>query len=402
MAKRKTAPKTRSTRSTKSPNKNKNKNKKINFASKFKRTTLVIFALVFANVGALTLVFSQASSSGLSNSVEIDQYNRINNHRASHGKGALYRSGCITDFARIHAKTMSDKDNLHHSNYGPSVSYACSDGSNWTAMAENVGLSYVGSAGLMGASASVFQEYLNSPGHHATIDDSGNYRFNFVGTAGYQSSNNKLWTVQIYATCNNCAGRWDDAPSYAGEPSSNTPAPETISSYSFGESTDIGLICDWDGDGVDTPGVYRPSNNNFYIKNSHGGGNADITFKFGQAGDVPICGDWDGNGTDTVGIVRGNTWYLRNSNSGGNAEISFSYGKTSDSPIVGDWDGNGTDTIGIVRGNTWYLRNSNSGGKAQVSFSYGQSTDYRLSGAAKAGIKSDNAIVRRGNVFYLR
>ena len=31
-------------------------------------------------------------------------------------------------------------------------------------------------------------------------------------------------------------------------------------------------------------------------------GFATIVFDFGQAGDQPIAGDWDGDGIDTIGI----------------------------------------------------------------------------------------------------
>ncbi len=440
MAKRKTTAKSRSARSTKSSN----KNKKINFASKYKRSTLVIFALVFANIGALTLVFSQASSSGLSNSVEVDQYNRINNHRASHGKGALYRSGCITDFARVHAKKMGDQRNLHHSNYGPGVSYACSDGSNWTAMAENVGKSYVGSGGLSASSASVFQAYLNSSGHHANIDDSSNYRFNFVGTAGYQNSYGELWTVHIYVTCTNCGGKWKSVPTNAGEPSSSTTSTATpagadhaavkrgntyylsaghsggtYKSFGFGDSSDIPVFCDWNGDGIDTPGVYRRSNSNFYISNqftSFGASDSSkkqFSFGNGGLGDIPVCGDWNGDGIDTVGVYRPgeSRFYLTDNFTSYGASTSkrtFTFGRgTTDIPVIGDWNGDGKDTVGVYRpkeGGRWYLTNefsSYGSSTSKYTFLYGQTTgDEPITGDWNNNGK-DTVGVQRGATFYL-
>ncbi|MBW3548070.1 MAG: L,D-transpeptidase family protein, partial [Actinobacteria bacterium] len=89
-------------------------------------------------------------------------------------------------------------------------------------------------------------------------------------------------------------------------------------------------------------------------------------------------GDWNGDGIDTPGVVRGATWYLSNSNSGGHAHIAFAYGNAGDRPLVGDWNGDGIDTPGVVRGATWYLSNSNTGGHAHIAFAYGNAGDRLL------------------------
>ncbi len=91
-------------------------------------------------------------------------------------------------------------------------------------------------------------------------------------------------------------------------------------------------MCDWDGDGVSTPGVVR--GNSWFVRNSNTAGVADSTFTYGNPGDTPICGDWNGNGTDTPGVVRGNTWHLRNSNTTGVADITFTFGNLGDTPRV--------------------------------------------------------------------
>jgi hypothetical protein len=100
----------------------------------------------------------------------------------------------------------------------------------------------------------------------------------------------------------------------------------------------------------------------WYLRNSNSGGVANVSFGYGRDTDFPICGDWNGDGIDTPGVVRGNVWYLRNSNTGGAANISFGYGHATDYPIVGDWNGDGITTPGVMRGNTWYLRNSKPAG----------------------------------------
>ncbi len=54
---------------------------------------------------------------------------------------------------------------------------------------------------------------------------------------------------------------------------------------------------DWDGDGVDTPGMYR-SGGYWYLVNSHRGGSADWTFGWPLTRSLSLSGDWDGDGAD--------------------------------------------------------------------------------------------------------
>jgi hypothetical protein len=169
----------------------------------------------------------------------------------------------------------------------------------------------------------------------------------------------------------------------------------------YGSASDTALFGDWDGDGVDTPGIKR--GNTYYLRNSNTSGVADISFVFGDSTDTPVVGDWDGNGTETIGIRRGNTYYLRNSNTSGVADVSFVYGGPADSPIVGDWDGDGTDTIGIKRGNFYYLRNSNTSGVADIAFQFGADTDAAVVGDWNSNGSDSVGIYRAATgIFYLR
>ncbi len=169
--------------------------------------------------------------------------------------------------------------------------------------------------------------------------------------------------------------------------------------FTYGLSSDIPLMCDWDGDGTRTPGVFR--NGVWYIKDTVGGGAADHAFSYGMGGDTPLCGDWDGNGTETVGVRRGATWYLRNTNDTGISNIAFTYGLASDTPLVGDWDGNGTDTPGVFRGGSWYLRNSNDTGPSNIAFTYGLASDTPVVGDWDAN-GTDTPGIFRGGGWFLR
>jgi len=171
----------------------------------------------------------------------------------------------------------------------------------------------------------------------------------------------------------------------------------------YGLGGDYPIAGDWDGDGVDSIGIYR--NGIFYLRNSNSVGFADLTFAFGAPGDQPVAGDWNGDGIDTIGVYRSSTgtFYLRNSNTPGNPDMIFSLGVPGDVGIAGDWTGKGYDTTGVFRpsNGALYLKNKNETGFADVQINYGVGGDKPVTGDWNDdGI--DTIGVLRGNVFYLR
>ncbi|MEY2433600.1 MAG: hypothetical protein QOC92_3325, partial [Acidimicrobiaceae bacterium] len=146
----------------------------------------------------------------------------------------------------------------------------------------------------------------------------------------------------------------------------------------FGDVGDVPICGDWDGDGIDTPGVFR--NGVFFVRNSLDSGPADIVIGYGDPGDTPVVGDWDGDGKDTIGIFRGGPFFLRNSLTTGVADVTFGYADPTDKPFVGDWDGDGKDTIGVFRSGIWFLRNTNTTGMADQTFAYGLPDDVPVVG----------------------
>ncbi|NIP96305.1 MAG: hypothetical protein GWO24_23880, partial [Akkermansiaceae bacterium] len=85
---------------------------------------------------------------------------------------------------------------------------------------------------------------------------------------------------------------------------------------------DVAFAGDFDGDGIDTVGVYRPSSGRVFISNSQVTSVAEQDFFFGAPGDVFVAGDWDSDGIDSVGVVRpaADTFFFRNTNDQGVAD----------------------------------------------------------------------------------
>jgi hypothetical protein len=148
-------------------------------------------------------------------------------------------------------------------------------------------------------------------------------------------------------------------------------------------------MCDWDGDGVETPGLYRQSDGYVYLRNSNTVGIADIKFFFGNPGDVPIAGDFNNDGFDTVSIYRpsNQTFYIINKLGSGDAglgaaDFSYVFGDPGDKPFVGDFDGDGVETVGLHRESTGlvYFRNTHTQGNADAQFVFGDPGDRLIAG----------------------
>ena len=179
--------------------------------------------------------------------------------------------------------------------------------------------------------------------------------------------------------------------------SARTSGPADFS-FTYGDTGDIAVNGDWDGNGSRTPGVFR--NGTWYLRNTNTGGGADLTFGFGSPGDIPVVGDWNQDGIETVGIFRAGRWYLRNSNSGGPADGVFTFGNPTDVPVVGDWNQDGTDTLGVFRSGVWYLTHRFDSGVAEGSFRYGNPTDTPVVGDWNSDL-TDTLGVVRGGTWYL-
>lgn len=203
----------------------------------------------------------------------------------------------------------------------------------------------------------------------------------------------------------------------------------------YGVPGDTPLFGDWDGDGVATPGMYRPSNGFAYLTNtlpangSVAVADPALTFFYGVPQDQVFVGDWDGDGADSLGIARYGKLFLRNQNSTGVADIEFWFGEPGDVAFggnsdadpadevfvyrpstgtvyytdnlpnggaavpagsfsigavdaltVGDWDGDNIDTVGMQIGGMVRLKNSNTTGPHDVEYAWGDASWMPVSG----------------------
>lgn len=126
------------------------------------------------------------------------------------------------------------------------------------------------------------------------------------------------------------------------------PVP-TDYDFWFGNAGDRAFGGDADGDGKDAVFLYRASDGFVYYTNQTPVGpgavaaTADFYF-FGVASDVFVSGDWNQDGIDTAGIYRpsNTTVYLSNTNAGGGSpaptDVSYFWGSGSWTPVAGRWE----------------------------------------------------------------
>ncbi len=180
----------------------------------------------------------------------------------------------------------------------------------------------------------------------------------------------------------------------------------TTNGFYYGTPGDLAVACDWNGDGIDTVGLYRPGDGFLYLRNSNTQGPGETEIFYGEPSDIPVCGDWDGDGIETVGVYRPRnaTFYLRNSNTQGFADVQFIFGNPGDIPFAGDWDGDGIDTVGLYRQSTGfvYITDENAFGIADFEAFYGNPGDRFVVGDWDGNGRDSFGIFRPSDTtFYL-
>ncbi len=128
-----------------------------------------------------------------------------------------------------------------------------------------------------------------------------------------------------------------------------------------------------------TIGMFRPANGFFYLRFTNAPCFADRDFFYGLADDAPVIGDWNGDGVETIGVFRNGQFFLRNSNAPGLPDIVAAFGSAGDAPLAGDWNGDGRDTIGAFRvtgqSAQFFLSEANASGPLPAPINYGLASD---------------------------
>lgn len=158
------------------------------------------------------------------------------------------------------------------------------------------------------------------------------------------------------------------------------------SSVTYGQSGDIPVRADWNGDGSLDAAVFRPSTGQWHIRNVG-------SFSYGQSGDIPVPGDYDGNGSIEAAVYRPSTgaWHVR-------GLFSVTYGNAGDVPVPADYNNDGTLDIAVFRPGTneWHIRN-------QYSITYGQSGDIPVQADWNSDGYADVAVFRPSTgAWYIR
>ena len=128
----------------------------------------------------------------------------------------------------------------------------------------------------------------------------------------------------------------------------------------FGQSGDIPVVADYDGDGKADIAIFRPSSGQWWIQRSTAG---LIAFQFRKLHDKPVQGDYTGDGKADVAFFRPSTgeWFvLRSENL---SFYSFPFGTNGDDPAPGDYDGDGKTDAAVFRpsNSTWFIERTTAG-----------------------------------------
>jgi hypothetical protein len=131
----------------------------------------------------------------------------------------------------------------------------------------------------------------------------------------------------------------------------------------FGNSTDLPVVGDWNGDGIDTIGVYNSTTGVFSLSDSNTSPTTTYAVTFGNPGDTPFAGKWVSTAThDGIGVYRDSNGilYQKNVLSTGVDDYYAVFGNAGDKGFAGDWNGNGLDSVGVYRSSnqSWYLTNN--------------------------------------------
>ena len=147
---------------------------------------------------------------------------------------------------------------------------------------------------------------------------------------------------------------------------------------------------DFNGDGLTDVSVYRPSDSNWWIRDSDSWANRAV--KWGTTGDQPIPSDYDGDRKTDLAVFRASVggWVILNS---ATSTVSFhKWGTTGDTPVPADYDGDGKADLAIWRAGAFWVQQSSSGSTRVVG--WGIAGDLPVRGHFEGTNGADFAVFR--------
>jgi hypothetical protein len=173
--------------------------------------------------------------------------------------------------------------------------------------------------------------------------------------------------------------------------SSSNTVPDAPYQVLLGNPGDTPFAGKWRADMVgDGVGVFRTSNGILYQKRDLTSGFSDYFAVFGNPGDTGFAGDWDGNGLDSIGVYRpsNTTWYMTNNSEPSGitfGDLGFAWDIGIGMPVVGDWNADRTSTVGYRLGTTFILHSTNAVTGTDTSFTFGVAGGYPIAGKWTVG-----------------
>ncbi len=159
----------------------------------------------------------------------------------------------------------------------------------------------------------------------------------------------------------------------------------------------IGLLGDLSGSGVKSPATYL---NGIWSVDQNRDGTAETVFGFGGvASDVPLFADMNGDGKDDPVIYRNGIWYV---SSAANGVVSATYyfgGAPGDIPRIADVNGDGQPDLIIYRNGIWYVSTARNGVADTIFYFGGVPGDIPLAFDYNGDGVADLAIFRAGTWF---
>jgi hypothetical protein len=152
--------------------------------------------------------------------------------------------------------------------------------------------------------------------------------------------------------------------------------------FGFGEADTIPLMGDWDGDGFDTPGYYRPWDGFAGLRDTNSAGRLNGV-RFLAAGGIPVAADCNGDGVDAISLVV-NDRLLVGDLPADTVPAKVPAGVTAAAAV--DRDGDGRDEILVRAAGSWWLEGRRVTGPALTPDARAVTGDFNGDGAASMAV----------------